>query len=227
MNPKKPLLLAMLASATLVANQARAVTYVELGDAGQTPATVQSTGVNATTALTGISGNLSSPLDADLFAITLTATSTFSAIASSATGIDTSLFLFNSAFVPVIANDDSSNTSFQAGIPAGNSLLTTLAAGTYYLAISLSGNEAVNLNNQQLFTVDQPTTNVRGIASGLNPTALSTFNGQTFFNESGAYNIALTSTATAVPEPTAVASLLVGAVAAGSAFIRRKRVSAV
>lgn len=215
----------MLASAALSAHQASAVTYAEIGDAGQTPATVQATGTNATTPLTGVSGLLNSFTDADLFAITITATSSFSATASSTAGIDTSLFLFTSAGVPVIANDDSSNFSLQAAIPAGNSLLTTLQAGTYYLGISLSGNEPVNLNNQLLFTVDQPTTNVRGIAAGLNPATLGTFNGQTFFNENGAYNIALISAATAVPEPSTVA-LLLGAAGASLAFVRRQRRSA-
>lgn len=222
MNQKKPLLLAMLASATLVAVESRAVTYAEIADAGQSPATVQFTGAPAGTSLTAITGNLSSFTDADVFAIQITATSSFSAIASSVSGVDTSLFLFNSSFVPVIANDDASGVSLQAAIPAGNSLLAVLTAGTYYLGISLSGNEPVNASNQLLFTADQPTTNVRGIAPGINPTTLSTFNGETFFNEFGSYSIALTSAATAVPEPSAVA-LMLGAAGVSLAFVRRQR----
>lgn len=128
-------------------------------------------------------------------------------------------------FVPVIANNDSSGTSLQASIPAGNSLLTTLAAGTYYLGISLSGNEPINANNQLVFTADQPTTNIRGISPGLNPAKLSTFNAGTVFDESGPYSIALASAATAVPEPSAVA-LVLGAAGACLAFTLRQRRSA-
>jgi hypothetical protein len=90
----------------------------------------------------------------------------------------------------------------------------TLSPGTYYLGISLSGNEPVNSVNQLLFTVDQPTTSIRGKASGLNPTTLFTFNGNTFFNESGDYTITLTATqAAAVPEPSNVILFLLGATA--------------
>lgn len=222
---KRKLATSLLAAASLTTTAAslKAVTYAETGDAGQTLATAQSTGTNNTTALTAISGTISTVTDADLYRFTILSVTTFSATATSTAGIDTSLFLFSATGVPIIANDDQSTTSFQAAIPAGNSLVTTLAAGTYYLGISLSGNEAVNLNNQQLFTTDQPTTNVRGIASGLNPTTLATFNGQTFFAETGAYSIALAGAATgAVPEPSTVVSLVLGA-GASLAFVRRIR----
>lgn len=201
-----------VASLSSLATRTCAVTFAEAGDAGQTLATAQATGTDATTALTAISGTVSTFTDADLFRFTITSTTTFSATASSTAGIDTSLFLFTAAGVPVLANDDSSNTSLQATLPANNALLTSLTAGTYYLGISLSGNEPVNLNSQQLFTVDQPTTNVRGAASGLSPASEDTFNGQTFFNESGDYSIALTGANTAaIPEPSSVALALVGA----------------
>ncbi len=221
---KTPLAASLFAAAsltTLVSNS-RAVTYAEIGDAGQTLLTATPTGTNATTALTAITGTIGTSIDADLFLITITSPSTFSAVASSTAGIDTSLFLFTSGGVPIIANDDSSNTSYQASLPAGNTLLTSLSAGTYYLGISLSGNEAVNLNNQQLFTVDQPTTNVRGIASGLNPTTLATFNGATYFAETGDYTVTLTGAATAVPEPSTWAALALGSIAAGFTFLRRR-----
>jgi hypothetical protein len=204
-----------------------AQTYIEVVDAGQTLPTASSTGAPPVT-LTSITGNISSSNDADLFAITITNTTTFSATASSAAGIDTSLFLFNSSGTPVIANDDGSGTSFQAKIAAGNSLLTSLSPGTYFIGISLSGNEPVNLNNQLLFTLDQPTTAVRGIASNLNPKTLSTFDSNTSFPETGDYTLTLTSTQGAinpfaVPEPSSFAMIGVGI---GSVLcLRRKQKS--
>ena len=206
------------ASLTTLASTSRAVTFAESGDAGQTlaTATLANTGGSPLTAITGTIGTTT---DADLYRIFITNTTSFSATASSTAGIDTSLFLFTSGGVPVEANDDLSNTNFQAALPAGNSLLTILSPGTYYLGISLSGNEAVNLNNQQLFTVDQPTTNIRGAASGLNPNTEGTFNGGTFFAETGAYSIAITS---AVPEPSTWAALAMGSIAAGFTFLRRR-----
>lgn len=223
---KRKLATALLAAASLTTTASlKAVTFAEPGDAGQTLATATptaATGAASGQSLTAITGTIGTSTDADLFIFTITSTTNFSAIASSAAGIDTSLFLFNSSGVAVIANDDQSGTNFQAGIPAGNSLLTTLSAGTYYLGISLSGNEPVNSANQLLFTVDQPTTNVRGAATGVNPTTESTFSGNPFA-ETGTYSIALTGAATAVPEPGTTATLALGAAAAGLALTRRAR----
>lgn len=203
-------------------NTVRAQAYAEVGDAGQTLATAANT-VTVGPTLTTITGTLSSFTDADLFKFVITNTMTFSATASSLQGIDTALFLFNSLGAAVVANDDQSNLSFQAAIPAGSSFVMTLSPGTYYLGISLSGNEPINSNSQLLFTVDSPTTAVRGPAGGLNPTTLSTFNGNTFFNESGVYSIALTGSA-AVPEPSTWALGIVGS-ALLSAFVLRRRAS--
>ena len=210
------------AALTTIAVPARAVVFTEpASDAGQTLATAANTGlaVGGSGTLTGISGTIGTAVDADLYLFTVNSTVTFTAAAlggasstQAGSAIDTSLFLFSSTGVPLVANDDQSNTNFQA------SLTTTLTAGTYYLGISLSGNEPVNSASQQLFTSDQPTTNVRGPASGLNPTTESTFNGQTFVAETGTYAINIT----AVPEPSAVAALGLGGIAS-LVFFRRLR----
>ena len=209
------------ASFTALASTSHAQAFAEPGDAGQTLATATPT-TGAT--LTAITGTIGTVTDADLYLISITNTTTFSATATSTSGIDTSLFLFTANGTPVEANDDQSNTNYQASLPAGNTLLTSLPAGKYYLGISLSGNEAVNSNNQQLFTVDQPTTTVRGIASGLNPTTLATFNGATYVPETGAYAISLTGAApsSAVPEPSTWTALALGSIASGFAFLRRR-----
>ncbi len=222
MNPKNPLLLSLCASITLCAASTRAAVYTEPGDAGQTLATAANSGLTTGTSVSTITGNLGSSTDADLYILTISNTTTFSATALGGTSplgglIDTSLFLFDSSGVPVYANDDQSNSNFQASLPAGNTLLTTLTPGTYYLGISLSGNEPVNSSDQNLFTIDQPTTNVRGIASGLNPLTEATFNGATYVAETGSYTITF-----AVPEPSSVVSMILGTSVVGGVIIRRK-----
>lgn len=197
--------------------------YAEIGDAGQTLATAQNAGGQAGSTLTSITGTLSSAADADLFFFNVTNTTTFAATALGAVGsggfpIDTSLFLFSANGSAVYANDDQSGTNYQAFLPSGNSLLTILAPGTYYLGISLSGNEPINSVSQMLFTTDLSTA-VRGPATGLNPTAVSTFNGTPNFAETGTYTV----TFAPVPEPSTYAMLAFGATASLGLFRRLRR----
>lgn len=223
----RPLLVLVPTAFLLIAAPLRGQTYAEIGDAGQTVGTAQGTGLGGTS-LTTITGTISSATDADLFAIRLTAPATFSATTvGGLTTLDTALFLFNSAGVPIYTNDDASGSSLQSTLPGSTSFTASLAAGTYFLGISLSGNEPINLNAQLLFAAfpGGDSTAVRGPASGINPNTLFNFNGQTAFAETGAYQINLTSTATAVvPEPTTAVFCLFGAVAAGF-FARRQRQS--
>ena len=220
----KRTLLAALALCALYTS-ARAQNYSETGDAGQTLGTAQFTGVPGT-GLTSISGTISSGTDADIFLIRITAPSTFSAsTVNLLTTLDTALFLFNSNGLAIYTNDDAAGgAAVQSTLPAGTSFTMSLAPGIYYIAISLSGNEAINLNTQLLF-VGYPggdTTAVRGAAAGVNPASLANFNGQTGFPETGAYQITLTSTA-AVPEPSTTILALAGA--AGLGLWLRRRVS--
>lgn len=222
MEQGKRTLATLLAAATLTTTAAslQAVTFAEPGDAGQTLATAAAAGAfNGATGLTQITGSIAGAngLDADLYSFTLSAATSLRFTATSTAGIDTSLFLFSSAGVPLLANDDQSNTNFQAAFSTGS-----LAAGTYYLGVALSGNEAVNANAQLLFTGDQPTTNVRGPASGLNPAAFGAFNGQTFIPEGGAYSIGFA----AVPEPSTCAAFALGAAALGLVLRRRQNQTA-
>src|SRR5207302_11273498 len=99
---------ATLAAALLVSTvSSYAQSYTEVGDAGQTLATVQNTGPVSGSPLTSIFGNLSSATDADLFRITITAPTTFSATTvNGATMLDTALFLLTSNGVAICTNDD-------------------------------------------------------------------------------------------------------------------------
>jgi PEP-CTERM motif len=191
-----------------------AQTYSEAGDAGQTLGTAQYTGATNGQSLLTISGTLSGINDADLYYLTITAPTTFSASTVGGSTLDTVLFLFGANGVPIYANDDASGLSLQSTLPAGSSFTMTLSAGTYLLGISLSGNEPINLNGQLLFAGNGGnSTAVRGPAGGINPNTLSNFNNGASFSENGPYSITLASAATAaVPEPSTVA---LGLVAAG------------
>lgn len=223
--------LGVLGVCLLTAASLRAQVYNEAGDAGQTLGTAQSTGAMSGGALSTILGTLSGINDADLYFFTITAPTTFSASTMNAvtmgSGLDTALFLFNSAGVPIYTNDDASGTSLQSTLPAGTSFTMSLSPGTYYLGISLSGNEPINLSSQLLFAPypGGDSTAVRGAAMGLNPNTLSNFNNGGSFAQSGAYQISLTSSATAaVPEPSPI--MLTAVAVAGLLFIRRCRAGA-
>ena len=194
----------------------QAQVFTEAGDAGQTLATAAVTDLTTTPAT--INGTIGTATDADLYEIYLASPATFSATVTSTAGIDTALFLFDASGNPLVANDDSSNTSFNPTLPAGSTFTASLAAGNYYLGISLSGNEPVNSADQLLFTTDQPTTAVRGAASGLNPTTEADFNGGTFVDETGPYSIAVS-----VPEPSTYALLVSGVAAAAVTLVHRRR----
>lgn len=228
MEPSKRKLAASLfaaAASAVLTTPLHAVTYTEpVSDAGQTLATAQSTGSNNTTALTSISGTLSNANDADLYYITITNAGTFSATVTG--NLDSALFLFSLNGTPIATNDDGSNTSLNASLAAGNSLYSNLAAGQYLLAISGSGNEAINSASQLLFAgyPAGDTTATRGQASGLNPTILSNFDSQAYDTTNfGPYGINLTSVNTAVPEPSTWAALATGAAAGGFLLLRRRQ----
>src|SRR4051794_13423863 len=87
-----------------------AAVWAEVGDAGQTIPTSQGTGLPEGQSLTQIFGSLSAPNDVDLFRISITTPSTFSAttanILTNTSGIDTQLYLFNFNGTAVYSNDD-------------------------------------------------------------------------------------------------------------------------
>ena len=202
-----------------------AVVYIEPSDAGQTLATAADTGLTAggSGTLTGIAGTIGTGTDADLFLFNISDPVTFTATAvggaSSVAGngqIDTSLFLFDAAGNALVANDDQTTDAYYQ-----SSFTLTLTPGAYYLGVSLSGNEPVNANGQLLFTVDQPTTGVRGPTAGLNPTAESDFDGQTFVAETGTYSVGISAVPN-VPEPSTAAALGLGTLLV-FAFLHRAR----
>ncbi len=233
---KRKLATALLAAASLtaLAAPAHAVTYVEpASDAGQTLATAADTTGSGTVGLglSKITGSFNGEGDADLYKVTISSLSQFSATTvnayTDAGGQDTELTLFTSTGVAVALNDDAAGgLTTDSTLPAGNALYATLAAGTYYLGVAQSGNEAVNSANQLLFkglSQSGDTTTVRGPASGVNPTTLLNFNAANVGNGGGAGQYEVDFGIVTVPEPSTWAMLGLGAVTAAFAFLRRRR----
>ena len=144
-------LLAILGTFALTSASLQSQTYTESGDAGQTLGTAQASGLTVGASTVSIFGTISSAMDADLFQITLSAPMLFSATTVGGSTLDTALFLFNSSGMAIYTNDDASGSSFQSTLPANSSFTMSLAPGTYFIGISLSGNEPVNSNGQLLF----------------------------------------------------------------------------
>jgi hypothetical protein len=121
------------------------LTWVELGDAGDLPATAQiPLGAGP---LTAIEGSIAHPTDHDMYLILISDPASFSASTNNAgTNLsednDTQLFLFDSAGFGVLANDDDPNgVGFESAIPPG---FFGGPAGLYYLAISIFANDPVS-----------------------------------------------------------------------------------
>jgi PEP-CTERM motif len=217
--------LACAASTAFAASSCLAASFAEVGDAGQTPALAQVTSVGGD--LTDIFGTLSSSLDADLYVIRIANPGAFSATTLNAVGgfLDTQLFLLTLAGAPVALNDDDagglSTLSTLSTLPAGSSF-GTLTAGFYLLGVSVSGLDPVNINGQLLFENGLPTS-VRGPAADLQPALLGSFADNTFFADSGTYDIQLTGALAAVPEPSTSLMLLAGGALAAFGTRRRRR----
>ena len=214
---KKVLATGLLTVASLgLYSNSRAALYTEPGDAGQTLATAANAGTASL-----IQGTISTPSDADLYQITISAASMYTLSTlntyTDAGPVDTELSLFSSTGTAILENDDASGKS------TDSTITTTLAVGTYYIGVSSSGNEPVNSNSQLLFVgLNQSgdTTTVRGPAVGVNPTTLAGYNSNEFdTTTTGQYQIGIN----AVPEPSTWAAIAFGGIAAGSTFLRRRR----
>ena len=205
---------AALAAASLSTSQA--VVFNEpASDAGQTLATAAAAG--AVPNLTAINGSIGTGSDADLYSFTVSTSGPYRFTTVSA-AVDTALFLFSGTGAALLTNDDAT------GLTLTSSLSASLVAGaTYYLGISISGNEPVNSASQLLF-VGYPagdTTAVRGPASGVNPTTLASFNSFNQDQTTGTYSINIAP----VPEPSTWAMVGLTGIAA-AAYLRRRQQAA-
>lgn len=192
---------------------AEAVTFTELGDAGQNLITANvvqgAVGAGGTDVISGrISGIVN---DADLFSLTLSAGTTFSATVTGIDLDDSQLFLFNAAGFGLTANDDISATNVFSAIS-----FTIATSGTYYLGIS-----GYNYDPQDSTDYIFPDTQFGQVAPVAGAGRLSDWVARTPGPVSfGDYTISLTTTP--IPEPSSVLGLM--AVAGfGAVAFRRKR----
>ena len=118
-----------------IATTAAAVTWNEIGDAGNTPLTAQTP--IGTGALNTIIGTLSSATDTDVFKIYIPDPSIFAVdmIGTSLSGDnDTELYILN-ALGNLVFNNDDSGPGWLSQVNAGN--LTGQSAGIYLIAYNL------------------------------------------------------------------------------------------
>ncbi len=209
--------------APAIANPVATVTWHEVGDAGQTLASVQQTSNpnGSSQPLTTIAGNLASGTDADLYMISIYDPAAFSATTVGTTGFgDTQLFLLTLTGQAIYLNDDADSGTFFSTLPGG-SPLGPISAGLYILGVANGGYDPVNAFNELLFDIGL-FTDVRGPAGNLQPTSLAGFTDNTFgFGAAGDYIITLTGAGASVPEPASL--LLVAMAGVGCTLGSRRR----
>ncbi len=157
------------------------------GDAGDTIETAQSTAGT----FEAIRGTIGGANDVDIYAITITDPSSFSATTVGGTTIDTALWLFDADGKGVLFNDDEPDgDSFQSRIDNRNFVITQ--PGTYYLAVSVYVRRAVGCDGDLIWQA----TPARSIRTPDGPEANSRHNGWSGTSSStGIYRIFLTGVA--------------------------------
>ena len=184
-----------------------AISFNEIGDAGNLPAFSQAAGV--VPVLTTIAGSIGNSFDADMFAISFSQAGTFSAttVGKPGTLVDTQLFLFRFPGLGVVANDDSKGTlrSTVQGIP--------VTPGLYFLGVS--GFDLDPASPGGLIFPSFPFTGEFGPTGPGGGSAITAWQG---FGGTGTYSIELD--LRPVPEPTTL--LLFGTTLAGVAWARKR-----
>lgn len=188
-----------------VASSADAITFLEIGDAGDLPGIAQAAGTLPL--LTQITGSIANGTDADLFAISLATAGQFSATTAGVGTLgDTQLFLFNASGVGILANDDT--IGLRAALPG-----TSLDAGLYFLAISSFNRDPVSAGGL-IF----PSSPFSGVFGPTGPGGAGPITGWLGSGGTGTYTIDLQ--LEPVPEPATL--VLFGTALAGIGIARRK-----
>lgn len=190
-----------------LAPRAAAISFNEIGDAGNLPAFSQAAGVLPL--LTSITGSIGNSTDADMFAITFSQAGSFSAttVGTPGTLVDTQLFLFRFPGLGVVANDDSKLT-LRSTIPS-----TPVTPGLYFLGISSFDVDPLSPGGL-IF----PSFPFDGVFGPTGPGGGSAITGWQGVGGTGTYTIALD--LNPVPEPGTL--LLFGTTLAGVAWARKR-----
>ena len=198
-----------LALALLYASGAAAITYNEVGDAGQLLPTAQSVS-NGTTQ---INGSLDSVGDVDLFAFSIATETTLTIDGLGDyfnASIDANLILFDGTGRGIEGDDD-------GGYGLESRMTVTLAAGDYLIAFGDNNIEALDSSGYQLISNDDGFVGLTtGILGGWDA----------YGGDTGAYQIAFSSAVnsiTAVPLPAALPLFGAGLLAMGFAGLRRRQ----
>jgi hypothetical protein len=179
-----------------------------------------------------ITGTIASNTDFDVYRISISNPSTFSASTVGTDGAfgDTQLFLFTTAGIGIAADDDSpGGGTLRSLLPAGNPLYASLAPGEYLLAISGYDRDPISAGGE-IFP-DTPFGTVNGPTGSGGGSPLS---GQTDDSgtNTGTYTIDLTGAealqnqAQNVPEPASIIVLGTAVVCVFGYRLRRNRQAA-
>ncbi|QQS10264.1 MAG: DVUA0089 family protein [Phycisphaerales bacterium] len=192
---------------------ARGSIWVESSDAGALPSLDQMTiGVGS---LDSIEGMLTDRSDVDMFRITITNTSLFTAMVTS-TSQDTQLYLFTTDGHGVVMNDDDPTGGGSLQSRVDGAYVPSL--GTYLLAITRYNRDPRDSNGRSLWR-DTPYNTIRQ-PDGPGKNSVITSWSTTTAGTGGAYTIAMTGASFAVaPSPGSLALLGLG----GMVILRRGR----
>jgi len=203
---------------------AAAAQHVEAGDAGNFPGSAQLVAAGTNT----IVGAIASLDDEDLFRITITDFSQFSATVLGDGGDplnDSQVFLFDLSGAGIAHNDDISTVNRSSALAMGNGLYSGLSAGEYLIGVTGWNNDpyyAVSPDLEKIF----PDPNYDGGGNGeiVGPRASAVGQPIIFWDgllggqDDGGYRILLTGV-DPVPEPATLSALALGAVA----LLRKRR----